>query len=56
MINALNHPVFGVPNSINLDNLNFFNFLKNSGGRRAISIGLRVRFRIEAVTVKMQYK
>lgn len=56
MINALNHPVFGVPNSINLDNLNFFNFLKNSGGRRLISMGLRVRFRIEAVTVKMQYK
>jgi hypothetical protein len=44
MFNALNHPVFGIPNSINLDNLNFFNFQENSGGRRVISMGLRVRF------------
>jgi outer membrane receptor protein involved in Fe transport len=44
MINALNHPIFGTPNSINLDNLNFFNFLENSGGRRQISMGLRLRF------------
>jgi len=44
MINALNHPIFGTPNSINLDNLNFFNFQENSGGRRQISMGLRVRF------------
>lgn len=44
MINALNHPVFGIPNSISLNNLNFFNFQENSGGRRVISMGLRVRF------------
>jgi outer membrane receptor protein involved in Fe transport len=44
MINALNHPIFGTPNSINLDNLNFFNFQENSGGRRQISMGLRIRF------------
>lgn len=44
MYNALNHPVFGAPNSTNLDNLNFFNFQENSGGRRQISMGLRVRF------------
>ena len=44
MINALNHPVFGAPNSINLNNLNFFNFQENSGGRRVISMGLRLRF------------
>ncbi|MFN0085622.1 MAG: carboxypeptidase regulatory-like domain-containing protein [Blastocatellia bacterium] len=44
MFNALNHPIFGIPNSINLDNLNFFNFQENSGGRRVISMGLRVRF------------
>ena len=35
MINALNHPIFGTPNSINVNNLNFFNFQEQSGGRRA---------------------
>jgi hypothetical protein len=44
MINALNHPIFGIPNSIFVNNLNFFNFQENSGGRRIISMGLRVRF------------
>ncbi len=44
MFNALNHPIFGIPNSTNLDNLNFFNFQENSGGRRTISMGLRLRF------------
>mgnify|MGYP001020682818 CR=1 FL=1 len=44
MINALNHPIFGTPNSINLDNLNFYNFQENSGGRRTISMSLRLRF------------
>ncbi|MBI1760285.1 MAG: TonB-dependent receptor [Acidobacteria bacterium] len=44
MINALNHPIFGIPNSINVNNLNFFNFQENSGGRRVISMGLRLRF------------
>ncbi len=44
MYNALNHPVFGIPNSTNLDNVNFFNFQENSGGRRVISMGLRLRF------------
>ncbi len=44
MFNAFNHPYFGIPNSINLDNRNFFNFQENSGGRRVISMGLRVSF------------
>ncbi len=44
MYNAFNHPIFGIPNSINVDNLNFFNFKENDGGRRVISMGLRVRF------------
>ncbi len=44
LYNALNHPIFGIPNSTNLDNLNFFNFQENSGGRRTISMGLRLRF------------
>ncbi|MDX2044632.1 MAG: carboxypeptidase regulatory-like domain-containing protein [Acidobacteriota bacterium] len=43
LINALNHPVFGTPNT-NVDNVNFFNFQENDGGRRTISMGLRVRF------------
>jgi outer membrane receptor protein involved in Fe transport len=43
LINALNHPVFGTPNT-NVDNINFFNFQENDGGRRTISMGLRVRF------------
>jgi outer membrane receptor protein involved in Fe transport len=44
MFNALNHPVFGLPNSIQLDNRNFYNFLESSGGRRTISMGLRIHF------------
>lgn len=44
MFNAFNHPNFGIPNSINVDNVNFFNFEENSGGRRVLSMGLRVRF------------
>jgi outer membrane receptor protein involved in Fe transport len=44
MFNALNHPNFGIPNSLNLDNVNFFNFQENSGGRRVISMGLRLTF------------
>src|SRR5262245_2463209 len=44
MINALNHPVFGIPNSISVDNRNFYNFQENSGGRRVISMSLRFQF------------
>lgn len=52
MFNAFNHPNFGIPNNINLDNANFFNFQENDGslfdpnfqGRRVISMGLRLRF------------
>jgi hypothetical protein len=46
MINAFNHPNFGIPNSINLDNAGttFFNFQENSGGRRILSMGLRLSF------------
>jgi outer membrane receptor protein involved in Fe transport len=45
LFNAFNHPFFGdVPNSINLENVNFFNFQENSGGRRVIEMGLRVIF------------
>jgi len=43
LYNALNHPVFGVP-ATNVDNINFNNFQETSGGRRTISMGLRVRF------------
>jgi hypothetical protein len=43
MFNALNHPVFGTPNT-NVDNVNFYNFQELNGGRRTISMGLRVRF------------
>jgi outer membrane receptor protein involved in Fe transport len=46
MLNAFNHPNFGTPNSIALDNAGttFFNFQENSGGRRTISMGLRLSF------------
>jgi outer membrane receptor protein involved in Fe transport len=46
MINAFNHPNFGIPNSIALDNAGslFYNFQENSGGRRTISMGLRLSF------------
>ncbi|MFN0109667.1 MAG: carboxypeptidase regulatory-like domain-containing protein [Blastocatellia bacterium] len=43
LINAFNHPIFGTP-ATNVDNINFFNFQENDGGRRVISMGLRVRF------------
>jgi hypothetical protein len=43
MFNAFNHPVFGVPTT-NLDNITFNDFEETSGGRRTISMGLRVRF------------
>jgi len=49
--NAFNHPNFGIPNSINLDNRFFYNFEENDGslflpnnGRRTIIMGLRVNF------------
>jgi len=47
MFNALNHPVFNdLANTslIPLDNVNFYNFQEISGGRRTISMGLRLRF------------
>jgi outer membrane receptor protein involved in Fe transport len=44
MINALNHPVFGTPASISLDNLLFYNFQETSGGRRTLSMSLRFQF------------
>ena len=44
MINAFNHPIFGIPNSISVDNRFFYNFQENSGGRRVISMSLRVQF------------
>ncbi len=44
MFNALNHPNFGIPNSISVDNRNFYNFQEKSGGRRTLSMSLRVNF------------
>jgi outer membrane receptor protein involved in Fe transport len=46
MFNALNHPVFGIPNQINLDQAGttFYNFKENSGGRRTIEMALRITF------------
>lgn len=46
MFNAFNHPNFGIPNSINLDNAGttFFSFYQNNGGRRTISMGLSLIF------------
>jgi hypothetical protein len=46
LYNALNHPNFGIPNSINLDNAGstFYNFQENSGGRRVIGMGLSISF------------
>jgi outer membrane receptor protein involved in Fe transport len=53
MINAFNHPVFGLnasnnflgaPASISLDNKDFYNFQENSGSRRVISMSLRLQF------------
>lgn len=53
LFNALNHPNFGIPNSIDLDNAGrtFFNFQENDGsfslpanGRRVIAMGLNLIF------------
>jgi outer membrane receptor protein involved in Fe transport len=46
MLNAFNHPNFGIPNTITLDNAGttFFNFQENDGGRRTITMGLRLSF------------
>lgn len=44
MINALNHPVFGTPASLSLDNRLFYNFQETSGGRRVLSMSLRFQF------------
>ena len=46
MFNAFNHPNFGIPNSIRLDQAGttFFNFQENSGGRRTIEMALRITF------------
>jgi outer membrane receptor protein involved in Fe transport len=46
MFNALNHPNFGIPNSLLLDaaGTTFFNFQENSGGRRTIEMALRITF------------
>lgn len=46
LFNAFNHPFFGIPNSIVLDNAGstFFNFQENDGGRRTISMGLSIQF------------
>ncbi len=44
MFNALNHPVFGTPASINVQDRNFMNFQETSGGRRVISMSLRIQF------------
>jgi outer membrane receptor protein involved in Fe transport len=46
MLNAFNHPNFGIPSSIALDNAGttFYNFQESSGGRRTISMGLRLSF------------
>jgi outer membrane receptor protein involved in Fe transport len=46
MLNAFNHPNFGIPNTISLDTAGttFFNFQENDGGRRTITMGLRLSF------------
>ena len=46
MFNAFNHPNYGIPNSINLDNAGgtFYNFKENDGGHRTISMGLSIIF------------
>jgi len=50
LFNALNHPNFGTPNSIFLDNAGdtpsatFFNFQENNGGRRQLEMALRIMF------------
>jgi hypothetical protein len=44
LFNALNHPFFDIPASINIDNRNYYNFDEVNGGRRVISMSLRVTF------------
>jgi hypothetical protein len=46
LFNAFNHPNFGIPNSIYLDQAGrtFFNFQENDGGRRTISMSLHISF------------
>lgn len=46
LFNAFNHPNFGIPNSIRLDQAGttFFNFQENSGGRRVMEMALRIMF------------
>jgi hypothetical protein len=46
MINAFNHSNFGISSSIALDNAGatFYNFQERNGGRRTISMGLRLSF------------
>lgn len=46
LFNAFNHPNFGIPNSITLDNAGrtFFNFQENSGGRRTIAMAVSLIF------------
>ena len=46
LFNAFNHPNFGIPNSIRLDQAGttFFNFQENNGGRRTMEMALRIMF------------
>jgi outer membrane receptor protein involved in Fe transport len=46
LFNATNHPTFGIPNSIRLDQAGttFYNFQENDGGRRQIEMALRIIF------------
>ena len=46
LFNAFNHPQFGIPNSIRLDQAGttFYNFQENSGGRRVLEMALRIMF------------
>jgi len=46
LFNALNHPNYGIPNSIRLDQAGttFNNYRENSGGRRSLEMALRIMF------------
>jgi outer membrane receptor protein involved in Fe transport len=44
MYNALNHPTFGIPNSITIDNRFYMNYQENSGGRRNLAMSLHIVF------------
>ncbi len=46
LFNAFNHPTFGIPNSIFVENAGrtYFNFQENSGGRRTIEMALKLIF------------